>query len=122
MSLRSCELRAPAMRLPSRAKLEALQSGRDVEAALALHAQRLQRDRIVGTADQHIAADADADRRAALRAGVIARQIARPEPRDRRPDAPGQRGFLGDAEIDADLANGRDIAILRHAVDAQHAT
>ena len=65
---------------------------------------------------------ADADRRAALRAGVVAGEIARPEPRDRREDAPGQRQFLGDAEIDADLADGRDIAVLRHAVDAQHAT
>ena len=63
---------------PARAKFQALQPGRDVEADLALHAERLQRDRIVGAADQHVAADADANRRAALRAGVIAGEIAGP--------------------------------------------
>ena len=66
--------------LPSRPQLQALQSGRDVQAHLALHAERLQRDRIVRAADQHVAADADADRGAALRAGVIAGEIAGPEP------------------------------------------
>ena len=105
----------------SRPKFQAFQPGGDAEADLALQAERLQRDRIVGAADQHVAADADADRRAALRAGVIAGEIAGPEPRHRRVHAPGQRRFLGDAEIDADLADGRDIAVLRHAVDAQHA-
>lgn len=38
--------------LPARPKFEAFQSGRDIEADLALHAQRLQRDRIAGAADQ----------------------------------------------------------------------
>ncbi|MGY4318494.1 hypothetical protein ACVWW1_007821 [Bradyrhizobium sp. JR3.5] len=46
----------------------------------------------------------------------------RPEPLHRCVDAPGQRRFLGDAEIDADLLDGRDVAILRQAVGAQHAT
>src|SRR6266700_8326790 len=109
-------------KLPPRSKFQAFQAGRDAEADLALDAERLQRDRIRRAADQHVAADPDADRRAALRAGVIAREIAGPEPRHRRVHAPGQRRFLGDAEIEADLADGRDITVLRHAFDAQHAT
>src|SRR3954452_4431973 len=53
-------------------EFQALEAGRDVEADLALQAERLERDRIVGAADQHVAADTDAERRAALRARVIA--------------------------------------------------
>ena len=60
-----------------------------------------------------VAADADAERRAALRAGIIAGEIAGPEPRHRRIHAPGQRRFLGDAEIETDLADGRDVAVFR---------
>src|SRR5947207_2392316 len=114
-------MKAVRDKLPSRAKFQALKPGGHAQADLALNAERLQRDRIVRTADQHVAAQADADRRAALRAGVGARQIARPEPRDRRIDAPCQRGLLGDAKIQADLADSRDIAVFRHALDAQHA-
>ena len=69
-----------------------------------------------------VAADADAERRAALRAGIVAGEVAGPEPRHRRIHAPGQRRFLGDAEIETDFADGRDVAVFRHAVDAQHAT
>src|ERR1700724_573194 len=52
----------------------------------------------------------------------MAGEIAGPKPSRWREDAPGERRFLGDAEIDTDLADGCDIAIFRHAVDAQHAT
>ena len=38
--------------LPARPKFEAFQPGRDIETDLALHAERLQRDRIAGAADQ----------------------------------------------------------------------
>src|SRR5712672_4813157 len=112
----------PRPRLPSRPKFEAFQPGCDTKADLPLDAERLQSDRIGRAAHQNIAAEADADRRAALCAGIIAREIAGPEPRDRRIHAPGQRRFLRDAEIEANLADGRDIAVLRHALDAQHAT
>src|SRR3984893_18961985 len=107
--------RVSTQELPSRPEFQALQPGRDVESDLALQTERLKRNRIVRTADQNIAAAADADRGAALRARVIAGKIARPEPRDRRIDSPGERGFRGDAEIDADFADGRDIAVVRHA-------
>src|SRR5882724_894467 len=105
----------------SRPQFQAFQSGSDADADLALHAQRLQRDRIVGSANQHIAADTDAERRTTLCAGVGAGEVARPEPRHRREHAPGQRGFLGDAEIETDLADGGDVAIVGNAVDTQHA-
>src|SRR6185437_4687365 len=111
-----------AAALPARPKFEALQSGRDIEADLALHAQWLQRDRIVGATDQHVAADADPDRRAALGAGIIAGEIAGSQSGDRRIHAPGQRRFPGDAKIDADLADGGDVAVVRHAIDPKHAT
>src|ERR1700731_1309867 len=108
--------------LPSRPKFQTFQPGGDAQPGLALHAERLQRDRIVRAAYQHVAAEPDADRRAALGAGVIAREIAGAEPRHRRVHAPGERRFLGDTEIEADLADGRDIAVLWHALDAQHAS
>src|ERR1700733_4778482 len=108
--------------LTSGTQFQAFKSGGDVQANLALQAQRLQRDRIVGTADQHVAAGADADRGAALRAGIIAGEIAGSQAPDGGKHAPGKRRFLGDAEIDADLADGRDVAIFRHALDTQHAT
>ena len=34
---------------------------------------------------------------------------------------PRPRGFLGDAEIEADLLDGGDVTVFRHALDAQHA-
>jgi hypothetical protein len=76
--------RQPGKTLPSRPKFQACQPGRDTQTDLPLHAERLQRDRIRRAAHQHIAAEPDAERRAALRAGIIAREIARPEPRHRR--------------------------------------
>src|SRR5262249_31971308 len=108
--------------LTSRPEFQTLEPGGDVEADLTLQAQRLQRDRVVGAADQPIAAATDANRCAALRAGIIAGEITRPEPVDRRVDGPGQRGFLGDAEIEPNLADGRDVAVLRKALHPQHAT
>src|SRR3981189_1938192 len=82
--------------LPCRMQFQTFQSGRDADAALAMHAQRLQRDAIVGSADQHIAADTDTERGTALCAGIRAGEVTRPEPRHRREHAPGQRRFLGD--------------------------
>src|SRR6478752_8101558 len=98
--------------LTARAQFQALEAGGDVEADLALHAERLQRDRIVGAADQHIAAEADTDRGAALRTGVGAGEVARSEPVYRREHTPGECRFLGDAEVEADLANGRDVTVV----------
>src|SRR5262245_1217547 len=107
--------------LTARTQFQALKARGDGDADLALHAQRLQRDRIVGAADQHIAADADAERRTALGAGIIAGEIAGPEPVHRREYAPGQRRFLGDAEVDAHFADGGDIEVVGLAAGAEHA-
>ena len=67
-----------ATRLTPRAQFQALETGGDVDPDLALDTERLQGDRIGGAADQHIAADTDAERRTALGAGIIAREVARP--------------------------------------------
>src|ERR1700674_4082580 len=48
-------------RLPSRPELHTLKARSDAEADFALRAYGLQRDGLVRTADQHIAAEADAD-------------------------------------------------------------
>ena len=69
--------------LTPRPEFQALQPGGDADADLSLQAQRLQRDRIRGTAHQHVAADADAERRAALRAGLISGNVTGPKPRHR---------------------------------------
>src|SRR5581483_697151 len=108
--------------LSSRTQFQAFQTGGDAQADLALQAERLKRDRVVGAADQHVAAGTDADSRAALRASIIAGEIARTEPLRRREHAPGQCGLLRDAEIDADLPDGGDIEVVGPAADAEHAT
>ncbi|MHC2402946.1 hypothetical protein ACVMGC_007490 [Bradyrhizobium barranii subsp. barranii] len=105
----------------TRTEFQTLEAGGDVEADLALHAERLERDRIVGATDQCVATDTDADRGAALRAGIIAREITGAEPIDRREHAPGKRGLLGDADVEAHFADGRDVAILRQTVGTQDA-
>src|SRR6476469_8130114 len=93
-------------KLPSRPQFQAFQPGSNADADLALHAQGLQRDRVGGASDQHIAAYADTERGAALRADIVAGEVARPEPRYRCEHAPGQRRFLGDTEIEADFPDG----------------
>src|SRR4051812_1562938 len=106
----------------SRAEFQALEAGGDVEADLALHAERLERDRIVGAADQHVAAETDTDRGAALRTGVVAGEVARAEPVHRREHAPRQSRLLCDADIQTDLADRRNVTVVRQTIDAQHAT
>jgi hypothetical protein len=46
-------------------------AGRDVEAGIAFDAQRLKRDRLIRTANQHVGPDSDPDRRAGRGAGKI---------------------------------------------------
>src|ERR1044072_906528 len=48
--------------LAPRPQFQAFQPGSNADADLPLHAQWLQRDRIGGSAAQHVAADADAER------------------------------------------------------------
>src|ERR1700683_1707623 len=116
------EPRNAVKELPPRPKLQAFQPGRDIESDLTLQAQRLQRDRIVRAAHQHIATNPDPERRAAICADIVAREIAEPELHDRRVDAPGQRRFLGEADTGPPLPRGPGIAVLRPALGSQHAT
>src|SRR5438067_13805941 len=88
--------------------------GCDVETAVAFEADRLQRNRAVGAADQHIGAGADPNRSASARADVIPRQRSRCEAAARREDAPNQHAALGIADIDAEFVD-RAAIVLRRA-------
>ena len=92
-----------------RLQLDVGNTGGDVQPGLALHADRLQRVGIRRTADQEVAATADADRRIGADAAVAAGKFAASEPAVRRIDRPGKLGLLGDAEIEAD--SGAPLAI-----------
>src|ERR1700754_2962988 len=94
---------------------------RDVEPGLALYADRLQRVGILRTADQKIAPATDADRRVGADAAVIAGKIAASNPVGRRVHRPGQAGQLGDAEIQAEAMNRRDVRFGTAAVALEHA-
>jgi hypothetical protein len=59
-------------RLPSWPKLQAFQPRRHTKADLTLHAQRLQRDGIVRSTNQHVSAGAEANRCAGVGAGILA--------------------------------------------------
>ena len=82
-----------AMPEADRLELEAGDTGRDIQSGLALHADRLQRIGVARTADQEIAAAADADRRIGADAAIGAREVAVAEPRVRRVDGPGELGL-----------------------------
>ena len=118
----------PAMREADRLELNAGDAGRDIQSGLALHADRLQRVGIGRTADQEIAAAADADRRIGADAAVGPCKFAASEPDVRRIDGPFESGLLGDAEIDADPTQRRDIGFgtaalaLEYALEAGHRT
>src|SRR3954451_952143 len=101
-------------------------TSRDVEPGLTLHADRLQRVGILRTADQEVSTAADTDRRIGADAAVIAGKIAPTKPVGRRVHRPGQPGQLGDAEIQAEPMNGREIGLrpaafaLEYALQAGH--
>ena len=63
-------------------------AGRDIEAGVPLDAERLQRNRSIGAANQDIGTGADADRRASGGAEVIPRQSTRRETGARREHTP----------------------------------
>src|SRR5438477_6600764 len=119
-SKRACD-HIPDSASASRAQLHRFKTGRNAEADLALDAQRLQRDRILRTADQPVRADADTRCRAALRASIAAGNVAGAKPADWSKDAPCQCRLLGDTEIDTDLLDARDIEIIGTAIGPQHA-
>lgn len=91
-------------------------------ANLALHTQRLQRNGVVRTTNQHISADAEANGGAGVGAGIFAGEVALREPRHRCKHVPGERGFLCNTDVETHFLDNRDITIFRHPLDAQHAS
>src|SRR5690606_37756741 len=86
--------------------------GGHVEAELAGNAHRLQMDRSGSAADEHIGADTGAERRFGSRALVEASERAMVIAGSRRKHCPDQPAPRGEAQIDAELADGPDIALL----------
>src|SRR5204862_4514826 len=123
----SAAMTVAAIGVPSRTvalerlQLEAGDTGGDVEAGLALQADRLQRVGVGGTAYQEVAAAADADRSVGADAAIAAGEFAAPEPTGRRIHGPGQPGLICEAEIDAVAAHGGDVGFRPAAVALEHA-
>src|ERR1700761_5184353 len=88
-----------------RLEVETGNAGRDVQAGLALHADRLQRIGVARTTDQEVAAAADADRGVGANAAIAAGKRAVADRANRCINRPGKLGALGDAEIEAEAAN-----------------
>src|SRR5262249_3340968 len=86
-------------------------AGGDVEPSIALAAERLQRDRAVGAADQHISARPDPDGGAAGGPDVVAAQRAGRQIGGWREDPPNQYAALRIADIDAKLVDGAGIKL-----------
>ena len=97
------------------AQFEARDAGGNAQAGLTLHADRLQRDRVVRAADQRIGADADADRGAGGRADIVAGEVAAAETAGRREHRPCHRDLLVDADVEADAPHGGVIGLARAA-------
>src|SRR6516162_11389533 len=86
-------------------------AGRDVEAGIAFDADRLQRDRVVGAADQHIGAGPDPDSGAAGGADIVAVQRTRSQIGSRREYRPNQHAALRIADIDTEFVDGAGIEL-----------
>src|SRR6516162_2941796 len=86
-------------------------AGRDVEPGIAFDADRLQRDRAVGAADQHIGAGPDADSGAAGGADIIAVERTGAQISGRREYRPNQHAALRIADIDAELVDRAGIEL-----------
>src|SRR5260370_21655255 len=71
----------------------------DIETGVPLETDRLQRNRAVGAADQHIGAGADPNRGASARTDIIARQRSRGGAAARREPAPNQHAPLRIAHV-----------------------
>src|ERR1700761_5142938 len=101
----------PVMMVPTRTErhrleIEAGDARRDIQSGLTLQADRLQRVGIGRTADQEIAAAADADRDVGADTAIAAGEFTISEPVGRRVHRPGELGLLGDAEIEPDATHG----------------
>jgi hypothetical protein len=106
---------------PDRDQLDADDAGRNVQSSLALHADRLQPIGIARTANQEIAAEADADRRIGAESTVAAGEFATSDPGVGRQHRPRELRLFREAEIHAYPANGRDISLGPSASALEHA-
>ena len=81
----------------------------DVEAGLPLQAERLQREGIVRTANQQVAAEADADRSVGANAAEMTGEIAASDLIGRRVNGPGKTGLLGETKVETDTIDPGDV-------------
>ena len=95
--------------VPDRHKLDACDSGGDVQSGLALQADGLQPIGILRTTDEEIAAETNPDRRVGADAAIVAGKFAASKPVGRRIHGPGELGLIGEAEIDAEPVDGCDV-------------
>ena len=87
-------------------------AGRDIEPGIAFEADRLQRNRAVGAADQHIGADPDADRGARGGTSEVSGKRARSHIVGRRKHRPNQDPASGEADVGPEPGDGAIIVIL----------
>src|SRR6516165_8923897 len=88
-------------------------AGRDVEAGIAFDAERLQRNRLSGAADQHVGAATRPDRSARSGTTIGSGQRAGRRRGGRRQHRPNEHAALCIADIDAELVDGSDIVLRR---------
>src|SRR5262249_18891271 len=93
----------PERRLGAVAQFERCDADRQIEPGLTLQAQRLQRNRAVRSADQHIGIAAGTDRGARGDPTVIPGEVARTNIARRREHRPTQHRSLGHAQVEADF-------------------
>src|SRR5260221_2545021 len=105
---------------PHRLQFDIGDTSGDVQPGLSLRAARLQRAEILRTATQECAAATDADRRVGADAAVIAGEIAASNPGGRRVDRPAQPGLVGDAEVEPEATDGRQIWFGTTALALEH--
>ena len=102
-------------------KLEADDAAGYVHAGLALQAERLKREGILRTAPQQVAAAAEEERGVAAHTAVAAGEIARANAPGWRMHGPRKAGVLGDAQIDAEAADMRQVRLGTAAFAAEGA-
>src|ERR1700716_1211204 len=100
-----------AAREPDLLQFEAGDAGGDVQAGLALHADRLQGVGILRPAEQKVTAPPDADRCIGADAAITAGEFAASDPAGRRIHRPGKLGLLGDTDIQAEAAHGGGVRL-----------
>src|SRR5258708_21334654 len=105
---------------PHRLKFDSGDTSGDVQPGVARQADGLQRGKILRTANQEMAAATDADRRVGADAAVIAGEIAASNPGGRRVDRPAQPGLVGDAEVEPEATDGRQIWFGTTALALEH--